>query len=428
MTVTAVTAATQRGRRPHPLVLLMRWLVLLTLIAVIIGTTAVAFAPAPRVEAAPVALRAQAGEPVSVTWPEEVARSAGFAVAGLEGSAESWGDTDAVPMASLTKLITVLTVLEAHPISGSDRGAQITLGRADINALGAAIADAAPTVQVYDGMVVTERDLIEWALVDSAGNAMWSLANWAFGSIDGYLVAANDWAARHDLDETVIADPSGLSLESRATAADMTRLALLAVADPIVLRTIGMERVDIPGGSAANTNPLLGAAFIDGGKTGSLRVWGRNLFVTAERDIEGEPRRVVAVILGVVTQDAMNAAMLALVESLWDDFGTRTLVPAGTQVAEYPAPWGATVHATTVADLTTDAFGPHVPTAAFEQTDADVRGIQVGAARGEVGIVSVRDIYGTASQVPVRTDGMLGGPDVGWRLAHPTDVLRWYFG
>lgn len=190
-----------------------------------------------------------------------------------------------------------------------------------------------------------------------------------------------------------------------------------------MLRTIAMARVDVPGGSAANTNPLLGEAFIDGGKTGTLRVWGRNLFVTAERDIEGEPRRVVAVILGVVTQDAMNAAMRGLIESLWDDFGTRTLVPAGTLVAEYRAPWGSTVQAATAADLTTDAFGLHVPTAA-----AEVSGIEVGAPRGQVGSVRVDGIDGTTSQVPVRSDGILQGPDIGWRLTHPLDTLGWLFG
>ncbi|SFS18299.1 D-alanyl-D-alanine carboxypeptidase (penicillin-binding protein 5/6) [Agrococcus baldri] len=427
MSSPAVTAVTQRRRRTHPLVLLLRWAVLLALIVAVVAATAIAFAPAPRVAATPIALPEASGAPVSVAWPEGIARSAGYAVVGIDAAQEHWGDESAVPMASLTKLVTVLTVLEAHPIAGDDRGAAITLGRADINALGAAIAEAAPVVPVYDGMVVAQRDLIEWSLVDSAGNAMWSLANWAFGSIDAYLAAANDWAARNGLADTVVADPSGLSLESRSTAADMTELGLLAVADPVVLAAIGMERVAVPGGTVANTNPLLGEGFIDGGKTGTLRVWGRNLFVTAERDIEGEPRRAVAVIMGVVTQDDMNAAMLALVESLWDDFGTVALVPAGTPVAEYRAPWGGVVEAATVADLHTDAFGPHLPTAHFATAEAVQDGIEVAAPRGQVGTVVVEDIYGVTTQVPVRTDAMLAAPDLGWRLTHPSTAVEWYF-
>jgi len=183
----------------------------------------------------------------------------------------------------------------------------------------------------------------------------------------------------------------------------------------------------VPGGSAANTNPLLGLGFIDGGKTGTLRVWGRNLLVTAERDLEGEPRRIVAVILGVVTQDDMDAAMLALVESLWDDFGTAVLLPSGTLAAEYVAPWGASARATTVAELAADAFGPHVPTPVFATAESVAAGIEVDAARGQIGSVRVEDAFGTVSDVPVRTEGVLTGPDLGWRLTHPSTAIGWYF-
>lgn len=435
-----VTAATQRRQRTHPLVVLLRSTLLLVLIAAVVATTAIAFAPAPRVAATPVAVPEPTGEPVSVDWPAGIAQQAGYAVAGIEGSSEAWGTAEPVPMASLAKVLTVLVVLERHPLSGAERGDAITLGRADLTALGEAIADAAPTVPVFDGMVVAQRDLVEWSLVDSAANAMWSLARWAFGSVDAYVAAANDWAARHGLDDTVVDDPSGLSLESRSTAADLTELALLAVAHPVVLETMGMERVAVPGGTAANTNPLLGDGFIDGGKTGTLFAWGRNLLVTAERTIEGEPRRVVAVILGVDDQGELNAGMLALVGSLWDDFGTATLLPAGALVAEYRAPWGATVRATTAADLEADAFGPLVPT-----LEAEVGDIETGAPRGRVGAVRVAagaaagagagpteaaappgSAASEPAEVEVRTEGMLPGPDLLWRLTHPSTAIGWY--
>ena len=359
-----ITAASQRSRRPHPLVVLVRWLVLALLIVAVVAAAAIAFAPAPRVAATPLALPEPQGEPVSAVWPEGVARAAGYAVVGLDGGtasdatgsagtesadadaldgAETWGSEEPLPMASLAKVLTVLVVLEAHPIEGDGRGAEITLGRADINALGAMIAERAPIVPVYDGMVVYERDLIEWSLVDSAGNAMWSLAHWAFGSIDAYLAAANDWAARHGLADTRIADPSGLSLETASTAADMTRLAL---------------------------DVALGG------------------------DEE------------VAARDAQRAGLAAVDEA----------------VAEYRAPWGALVTASTVADLAADAFGPHVP-----RVESEVTGIAIGAPRGQVGLVSTVDAYGERSDVPVRTEGMLTGPDLGWRMTHPSTAIGWYF-
>jgi serine-type D-Ala-D-Ala carboxypeptidase (penicillin-binding protein 5/6) len=418
----AVTAVTQRRSRPHPLVVLLRVLVVLALVAALLLALAVAFAPAPSVAPRAVAAPQPAATPAAVAWPEE-ARSAGYAVVGYDGAIEAWGSDEAHPMASVTKLATVLIVLEAHPIEGDGRGAEIALDADDVRAQGRAIADNAPIAPVYDGMVVTQRDLIEWSLVDSAGNAVWSLANWAFGSIDGFLAAADAWADRHGLAHTSLADPAGLSAQSVSSAADLTRVGLMAVDDPVVLATLQLESVTIPGiGYAPNTNRILGEGDVDGGKTGTLKVWGRNLLVTAERLVDGERRRVVAVVMGTITAEEIDAQMLALVESLWTGFERREVLPAGTVVAEYVAPWGARVEATTQTALEADAFGAIAPSA----TVAVEERIEPGRPRGEVGTASVTDLAGEVRSTSVRTTGMLAEPDLGWRAAHPLDVLAWY--
>lgn len=422
MTHRAVTAASQRASRPHPLVVLVRALVVALLAAAAILGVALAFAPPPAVAATPVPIEAAEPGAASVAWPE-TARAAGYAVVGVDGAAEAWGSDQAHPMASITKLVTVLVVLDAHPIEGDDRGAEITLGRPDLVALGEALADNAPIAPVYDGMVVTQRDLMEWALVDSAGNAAWSLANWGFGSIDAFLDASAAWAERHGLEQTSLADPIGLSARSVSSAADLTRIGLLAVADPVVLATLQLEEVAIPGiGIAPSTNRILGEGFVDGGKTGTLKVWGRNLFVTAERVVDGEPRRIVAVVMGTIAADETDEAMLTLLDSLWDDFQRRTIVPAGTVVAEFRAPWGATTTASTLSDLDADVFGAQQPTAT-----AEAGAVEPGAPRSEVGQASLTDHDGETSSTPVRADGMLAAPDLAWRLTHPVDVVGWYF-
>lgn len=419
----AVTAASQRRDRPHPLVIVLRALIALVLAASVVAATAVALAPAPLVRPTPVALQAAAAEDASVAWPEDAA-SAGYAVVGVEGAMATSGSESAHPMASITKLATVLIVLDAHPIEGASRGAEIVLDGDDVNAQGRAIAENAPIAPVFDGMVVTQRDLIEWSLVDSAGNAVWSLANWAFGSIDGFLAAADAWAARNGLEQTSLADPAGLSAQSVSSAPDLTRIALLAVQDPVVLSTLQLPSVRIPGiGTAPNTNRILGEGDVDGGKTGTLKVWGRNLFITATRIIEGEPRRVVAVIMGTITADAIDAQMLALVESLWDDFERREVLPAGTLVAEYVAPWGERVEATTSVALEAESFGSLVPVPSASVAAA----VEAEAPRRQVGEATVVGWSGETDSTPVRTDGMLDGPDLGWRFAHPQTVLGWYF-
>src|SRR5699024_2725929 len=140
-------------------------------------------APAPAVAGEPVEAAPPDLPAAEVAWPE-TARAAGYGVVGIDGGAdvwETWGSDDAHPMASVAKLVTVLVVLDAHPIEGDSRGAVIELDRDDVEAQARAVRENAPIAPVFDGMQVTQRDLVEWSLVDSAGNAIWSLANWAFG-------------------------------------------------------------------------------------------------------------------------------------------------------------------------------------------------------------------------------------------------------
>lgn len=417
-----VTAATQRASRPHPLVVLLRIVVAMALVAVVALGVAVLLAPTPAVEATPVEVAAEPLPEPAIDWPPE-ARSAGYGVVGIDGAPDSWattGSDEAHPMASVTKLVTVLIVLDARPLAGDDRGPTITLDGDDVAAQARAVSENAPIAPVFRGMQVTQRDLIEWSLVDSAGNAIWSLANWAFGDMDGFLAAADDWAARNGLEHTDLADPAGLSAGSVSSAEDLTRMALMAVEDPVVLATIQLESVRIPGiGVAPNTNRILGEHDVDGGKTGTLKVWGRNLFVTAIREVEGVERRVVGIVMGTIAADETDAAMIRLLESIWPNFGVRTILPEGTVVAAYRAPWGATTDAVTTGALEAHVFADAAPgwTATTERVAAGSPASAVGEARLEVGEVAA----------PVRTAGMLLGPDAWWRVANAPQVIGWYF-
>lgn len=416
-----VTAATQRARRPHPLVVLLRVVIAMVLVAVVALGVAVLLAPTPAVEGTPVDVAAEPLPEPAVDWPS-AARAAGYGVVGVDGAADSWsttGSTESHPMASVTKLVTVLIVLDAHPLTGDDRGPTITLDGDDVAAQARAVAENAPIAPVRNGTQVTQRDLIEWSLVDSAGNAIWSLANWAFGDIDGFLVAADAWAARHGLEHTELEDPAGLDARSVSSAEDLTRMALMAVADPVVLSTIQLESVRIPGiGIAPNTNRILGQHDVDGGKTGTLKVWGRNLFVTAIREVDGVERRVVGIVMGTIAADETDAAMIELLESIWPNFAGRTILAEGTVVAEYRAPWGARADAVTTGALDAHVFADDAPTwtATAEPIEAGSPASAVGEVRLDVGDVAA----------PVRTTEMLLAPELWWRVTNAPQVLGWY--
>ncbi len=414
-------APARRTRRPHPLVVLVRIVVAMALVAAVLLGAAVLLAPTPVVAATPVETAAEPlPEPV-IDWPA-AARSAGYGVVGVDGAPDSWdatGSTEAHPMASVTKLVTVMIVLDAHPITGDDRGATITLDEDDVAAQHRALAENAPIAPVRVGLQLTQRDLIEWSLVDSAGNAIWSLANWAFGDIDGFLAAAHEWAARNGLEHTELEDPAGLDAGSVSSALDLTRIALMAVQDPVVLSTIQLESVRIPGiGIAPNTNRILGQHDVDGGKTGTLKVWGRNLFVTAVREVDGVERRVVGIVMGTIAADETDAAMIQLLESIWPNFGARTILAEGTVVARYLAPWGATTDAVTTGALDAHVFADDAPgwTATTEPIEAGSPAGAVGEVRLDVGDVAA----------PVRTAELLVPPDAWWRILHAPQVLGWY--
>ena len=89
-------------------------------------------------------------------------------------------------MASITKIVTALVVLDKHPLAVGEAGPAITMGSADValrsHYWGAYRAKVFP---VWAGLTFTERELLDLALIESAANYAGSLATWAFGSDAG---------------------------------------------------------------------------------------------------------------------------------------------------------------------------------------------------------------------------------------------------
>src|SRR5690606_11040347 len=104
-----------------------------------------------------------------------------------------------VPMASITKLVTALVVLDAHPIAAGEAGPEVTMTPSDVSIyrtydnLGASVAP------VRAGEVYTQFELLQIMLIDSAGNYAVSLVNWGFGSEAAFVDAARTWLAEQGL-------------------------------------------------------------------------------------------------------------------------------------------------------------------------------------------------------------------------------------
>lgn len=404
-----VTASTQA--RTPAWVHLVRALVVVALVALVGGSTYLVFAPLPAIASEEAVVASPTAGTAQVTWP--ATGSAAFAIPGIEGASGATSDA-AVPMASITKLATMLVVLEERPIAANG-GAELTMDAEDVAFMQAAFDEAAPYVPVRTGQTVSQADLVEASVVASSANAAMTLARWAFGSTEAFLQAANDWAERNGLSTMVVADAAGLSLASVASPADMVRLGELALADPIVGAAMGQRSVSVTGlGAQPNTNPLLGVSGIDAGKTGALFVSGRNLLVSATATVDGRSLRAVVVVAGQVSEDDRDAATIGLVDSLWQNVQTRELLPAGAVVATSTAAWGPTSQATADAALTSLAW-----VAQPLELVIDVEPVRTGVGSMQVGTVAVA---GTELSTTV-TARRLAEPDLLWRLSNPLVLL-----
>lgn len=134
------------------------------------------------------------------------------------GSLGTSGSQDQLPMASIAKTITALVILEAKPLNGADdQGPNITFTEDDVAILNQTQAEMGSYEVVTAGMVLTEKQALTTMMLASANNYAVSLANWAFGSVDKYVEAANAWAQAHHLVATHISDPAGIDSGTSAS-------------------------------------------------------------------------------------------------------------------------------------------------------------------------------------------------------------------
>jgi D-alanyl-D-alanine carboxypeptidase (penicillin-binding protein 5/6) len=200
------------------------------------------------------------------------------------------------PIASLAKIFTALVVLDRVPLDPGSSGPSFQLTAADVAFVSEEEATGGSTVSVREGDVVSTRELFEAMLIASSNNHARSLVAHVFGSEAAYLAAAQQWLTEHDFDDVAIADATGVSPQTRASAADMLSIARLAVNEPVIAEIGAMTqlRSSASGIPVESTNTMLGTLGIDGLKTGHTDAARYTMIFTAEVDSE----KVLGVLLG----------------------------------------------------------------------------------------------------------------------------------
>ncbi len=180
-----------------------------------------------------------------------------------------------VPIASLTKLMTAMVVLD----SKANMQEEISIDREDVDTM------KHSTSRVPVGATLSRHDVLQLALMSSDNRAAASLARTFPGGPTAFAVAVNAKIKALGMRQTVIEEPTGLSPNNQSTAADLVKMAVAASRYPEISRitTDSKDVIQIKGRDVEyhNTNRLVGAKGWDIGlsKTGYTNEAGRCLIM-----------------------------------------------------------------------------------------------------------------------------------------------------
>jgi D-alanyl-D-alanine carboxypeptidase (penicillin-binding protein 5/6) len=328
------------------------------------------------------------------------------------------GSDKALPMASITKIVTALVVLQKHPLGLDDAGPSVTMTSSDVALYNAYRAVNGKVAPVSAGEVYTQRELLDLALIESANNYATTLAVWAFGSEKAYVAAAREWLATQQLPSLTIVDATGLDPGNRGTASDLVELGRLALADPLVSAIVGTEKLTMHDvGSVENSNELLGTHGVTGIKTGTLDSFGANLLFSGDYLIGSSSVTVIGVVLGGTDHPTLDRAIVRLLESVQQGFHEVDVSDVGDDFGTYTTAWGQTAEAEAGAEavLLTWSDAPISAQVTVEPVRLADAGENVGQVVYTAGPHTVT--------VPLVLSNALTDPGPGWRLTHPGELF-----
>jgi serine-type D-Ala-D-Ala carboxypeptidase (penicillin-binding protein 5/6) len=317
-------------------------------------------------------------------------------------------------MASITKVVTALVVLEAKPIAPGEQGPTITFTQADVDILNSVIAANGSWEPVQAGWSTSERAAIETMLIPSANNYAESLAIWAYGSVPAFLDAADAFLVAHGLDDTTLADTNGLSAGDTSTPSDLVELGRIALDEPVIAAAVKKRTAEEPNvGLLENTNQLLGTHGVDGLKTGTYGVGRANLLFSATVNVGSRKVRLVGVILGAKDHPTLDAHVPALLASTKRSLHDLALATKGQVFGSYRTSWGGVGKAVAARDVNRLVWGE-----VAVQRSAHIEPITGGRKGERVGTVQY-EVDGRTVTVPLVLDRDVLAAPMWWRLTHP---------
>ena len=229
------------------------------------------------------------------------------------------------PVASVTKLMTILLVLEALDEGKITLEQEVTVSKAAAGMGGSqALLDA--------GGIYPLSELLKSLIIASANDSAVALAELLMGSEENFAAAMNRRAQELGLNDTHYVNASGLPAEGQyTTARDVAELSREVLKHPTYFEYSGiwMDEIVHKGGRVTqlvNTNRLIrfyeGA---DGVKTGSTNEAKYCVSATAKRGDE----RFLAVVLGAPTGAKRFDLAGKLLNYAFENYSTKTFLVKG---------------------------------------------------------------------------------------------------
>jgi serine-type D-Ala-D-Ala carboxypeptidase (penicillin-binding protein 5/6) len=325
------------------------------------------------------------------------------------------GDTKPRSIASISKVVTALVVLDAKPLEPGEAGPTITFTPAMEALYAKYLAVNGEVAPMPAGLRLSEYQTLQVMLMKSANNYAGALSLWAFGSMSAYERAADAWLDAHGLDDTTIEEPTGLDADNTSTATDLVTLGQLALQNPVVKEVVGTKQVSIPVvGDIENSNKLLGLDGVEGIKTGTLDEAGACLLFAATYQRGGKDVTVVGAMLGGVDHDSLDVDVQRLLRSVADNFQVITLAHAGQTFGSFSTPWQDEADAVTKSASEVLVWGRTTVTATtrLDRVTFGTEGERVGRVRFTI---SDHD----AVTVPLVLARDIDDPGIWWRWTNP---------
>jgi len=334
------------------------------------------------------------------------------------------GEQGVVPIGGAAKLVTLLVTVDSLPLAAGSPGPDIPIGPEDYTDYARYQAEGTRVLQVSPGETWSQRDVLRAVLLASSNNHADTLARWAFGSVEQYVDAANEWLAANGFADTQIADATGLSADNVGTATDLAALAAKAVHDPALA---GMLDGEAAAGVGVRQVPDTVSRLSEVGVRAIARGFTDDALIsfvfTSTVNAPGgtEPVRIVGAMTLIPDYETLDAAVTAAVGAAGQAATPVEVITAGSTYAAAESVWGQ--RADLVASATRTSLGWGAATGA---PTVEVAPFSTASAGRDVGRVVVPTASGELA-APLSPSGDLTDPGPLWRLTNPLPILGAYF-